>query len=104
MSDCLRPIADIARLWLSVSMTETEVVELLRSRSGRPTRVISTDGEPMELRIVVEAPHADNPDYFDLAARGGIPLSADTGRYYFYSNEIDRIEDVETGEVILNRS
>jgi hypothetical protein len=85
-------------------MTEAEVVELLQSRSGRPTRVIATDGEPMDVQIVVRATPSDSPDYLYWVDRGGIPLSADGGRYYFYSNEIDRIEDVETGEVILKRS
>jgi len=85
-------------------MTEAEVVELLLSRSGRPTRVIATDGEPMTMRTVVEAAHSENPDFLYWVERGGIPLSADAGRYYFYSNEIERIEDAETGEVILRRS
>ena len=84
-------------------MTEAEVVELLLSRRGRRTRVIATDGEPMEVRTVVEAAHSDNPDFLYWVERGGIPLSADKG-LYFYSNEIERIEDVETGEVLLTRS
>ena len=83
---------------------ESEIVDLLLSRSGRPTRVIATDGESMELHTVVQATQSNESVYPDLAKRGGIPLSANGARYYFYSNEIDRVEDIETGEVILNRS
>lgn len=86
-------------------MTEAEVVELLRLRTGRATRVIATDGEPMEVRAIVQVAASSSAEieYSHYVARGGIPLSADDGRYFFYSNEIDRIEDVETGEVILTR-
>jgi hypothetical protein len=86
-------------------MTEAEVVELLRSRTGRATRVIATDGEPIEVRDIVQvtASPSVESEYSHYAGRGGIPLTADGGRYFFYSNEIDRVEDVETGEVILTR-
>jgi hypothetical protein len=86
-------------------MTEAEVVELLRSRNGRLTRVIATDGEPMEVRDIVQVTASPRVEtqYSYYVGRGGIPLSADEGRYFFYSNEIDKVEDVETGEVILTR-
>ena len=86
-------------------MTESEVVELLRSRTGRATRIIATDGEPMEVRdiIKVTASSRAESEYSHHVARAGIPLSADDGRYFIYSTEIDRIEDIETGQVIFTR-
>ena len=84
-------------------MTEAEVVQLLLQRNGRGTRVIAIDGEPMEFRAVDYGKHSNDPDYTLWADRGGIPISADQGRYYFYSNEVARIEDVETGELLLAR-
>lgn len=86
-------------------MTEPEIVELLRSRTGRATRVIATDGEPMEVHEVVgaTAPSPLPKEYAHYAEQGGIPLTADRGRYFFYSNEVTSVEDVETGEVIFTR-
>lgn len=86
-------------------MTEIEVVEILRSRRGRAMRIIANDGEPMEVRAIVEAtasPRAEI-EYRHHVEGGGIALSADEGRYFFYSNEIERVEDVETGAVIFRR-
>jgi len=59
----------------------------------------------MEVQEVVDATHpAPLPyEYAHYVENGGIPLSADHGRYFFYSSEVGRIEDVETGEVIFTR-
>ena len=59
----------------------------------------------MEVRVVVEAtaPSRLADEHISYAQRGGIPLSADKGRYFFYTNEIASIQDVETGEVIFTR-
>lgn len=85
--------------------TEAQVVELLRSRAGHATRVITVDGEPMVVTEVVRATPPSRPaaEFIHYAESGGIPLSADRGRYFFYSNEIARIEDVESGDLILDR-
>lgn len=84
-------------------INEVEVLQLLQSRTGRATRVVSTDGEPMEVLEVVQVSHPLNPDYCFYAEQGGIPLSADHGTYFFYTNEVGRIEDAESGEVIFTR-
>lgn len=74
-------------------MTEAEVVDLLRPRSGRARRAIATDGEPMEAQVIVQAAASASADdeYAYYVARVGIPLSADEGRYFLYSNEIHRV-------------
>ncbi|HET6941363.1 MAG TPA: hypothetical protein VFH89_04285 [Sphingomicrobium sp.] len=81
------------------------MVEVLLARSGRATRVIATDGEPMEVLEIVRVTASPRIEsgYKHYVERGGIALSADHGRYFFYSNEIDRVEDVETGEIVLTR-
>lgn len=86
-------------------MTECELVELLQSRNGGSTLVTTWDGEPMQVEEVIEAAELFPvpPEFKEFAARGGIPLSADNGRYYFYSTEVDRIEDVASGALLFAR-
>ena len=87
----------------ATSGSENEMLELLLSREGRATRVITLDGEPMTvLKVRQEPPSDPGWEFRYYADRDGIPVSADA-RYYFYTNEISRVEDVETGEVIFDR-
>ena len=86
--------------------TEFEMLDLLVSRNGQVTRVITMDGEPMKVRSVrqVIATPKVAIEFVRYAERGGLPASADDGRYFFYTNEVARIEDVESGEVIFDRN
>ena len=86
-------------------MTDADIVELLCSRSGRAARVVTVEGESMEVQNVSQAEEpsnlADELHYY--AYRGGLALTADQGRSFFYSNEVARVEDIETGQVLYPR-
>jgi hypothetical protein len=47
----------------------------------------------MEAQVIVQAAASASADdeYAYYVARVGIPLSADEGRYFLYSNEIHRV-------------
>lgn len=83
---------------------EIELVTLLLSRNGRRTCVTTVDGEPMRVRQVeiTDLPSAVEWDHY--AELGGIGLSADAGKYSFYSTEIGTIEDTDDGAIIYARN
>jgi hypothetical protein len=88
-----------------VLMTEREIVGLLQSRNGDATLVTAWDEEPMQIQEVIEAaePSPLPPEWEHFSAKGGVPLSADNGRYFFYSTEIVRIEDIASGALLFVR-
>jgi hypothetical protein len=83
--------------------SETDLVDLLLSRNGNRTCVTTVDGEPMRVRQVeiTDLPSAIEWDHY--ADLGGIGLSADNGKYSFFSTEIDTIEDIASGAIIYAR-
>ena len=83
--------------------SETDLVSLLLSRNGSRTCVTTVDGEPMRVRQVeiTDLPFAAEWDHH--AELGGIGLSADGGKYYFFSTEIATIEDVASGAIVYAR-
>jgi hypothetical protein len=82
---------------------EVDLVDLLLSRNGSRSCVTTVDGEPMRVRQVeiTDLPSAVEWDHY--AELDGIGLSADDGRYSFYSTEIDTIVDMETGAILFAR-
>jgi hypothetical protein len=86
-------------------VTESELVDLLQSRNGCPTLITLWDGEPMQIEDISEAELDPVPlEMASFSETGGIPVSADRGRYFFYSTEIGRVEDVSTGAILFARS
>lgn len=83
--------------------SESDLVSLLLSRNGSRTCVTTIDGEPMRVRQVdvTDLPSAFEWNHYEEL--GGIGLSADGGKYSFFSTEIDKIEDVATGAIIYAR-
>jgi hypothetical protein len=105
--NCRRALRDDG-LWRAMANTdhpeaEIDLVNLLLSRNGKRTCVTTVDGEPMrvwEIEIT-DLPSAIEWDHY--AELGGIRLSADAGKYSFYSTEIGTIEDIESGATIYAR-
>jgi hypothetical protein len=83
--------------------SEIDLVNLLLSRNGSRTCVTTVDGEPMRVRQVevTDLPSAIEWDRY--AELGGIGLSADNGKYSFFSTEIGKIEDAASGAIIYAR-
>jgi len=83
--------------------SEEQLVDMLLARNGRRTRITTVHDEPMKvMRVeITDLPSAYEWDHY--AEIGGIGLSADGGKYSFYSTEIDRVEDVASGAIIYAR-
>jgi hypothetical protein len=84
--------------------SEADLVRLLLSRNGNWTRVTTVDGEPMRMKDVVITDLHSAIEWDHYADLGGIGLSADDGKYSFYSTEIARIEDMASGTIIYART
>ncbi|KQS03329.1 hypothetical protein ASG11_02860 [Sphingomonas sp. Leaf357] len=85
-------------------IAQADLVDLLLSRNGSRTCITTVDGEPMKVREVevTDLPTAVEWDHY--AALGGVGLSAEDGKYFFYSTEIDTVEDSDTGRIIFARN
>ena len=83
--------------------SETDLVSVLLSRNGSRTCVTTVDGEPMRVRQVEITDFSSAIDWDHYAELGGIGLSADGGKYSFFSTEIGKVEDVASGAIIYDR-
>ena len=83
--------------------SETDIVSLLLSRNGNRTCVTTIDGEPMRVSQVEIADLPSAIEWNHYAELGGVGLSADGGKYSFFSTEIATIQDVASGAIIYAR-
>jgi hypothetical protein len=85
------------------STAEADLVRMLLSRNGSRTCITTVDGEPMRVRRVEIADLPSAVEWDHYATVGGVGLSADAGKYSFFSTEIGTVEDSDSGAIIYAR-
>ena len=82
---------------------EIALVDMLLARNGSKTGIVLADGESMKVSKIERAELHAAIEWEQYAQLGGVGLSADSGRYFFYSTEIATIEDSVSGVNIFSR-
>lgn len=86
------------------SEADIDLIDLMLSRNGRRTCITTVDGEAMRIRQIEIGDLPSSVEWDHYVELGGIGLSADAGKYSFFSTEVGTIGDTDSGAIIYART